>query len=86
MADVKIRKLDPRVVGFFKARARRAGHSLEEELRRTLADYARLSRRALIASINESREAMLRTFGLQPNSADEIRAEREERERRVVGH
>jgi plasmid stability protein len=35
MADVKIRKLDDWVVESFRARAKRAGRSLEDELRQT---------------------------------------------------
>ena len=45
MADVKIRKLDHWVVESFRARARQAGRSLEEELRQFLTEAVRERRR-----------------------------------------
>ena len=45
MADVKIRKLDDWVVESFRARAKQAGRSLEEELRQFLTEAARERRR-----------------------------------------
>lgn len=49
MAELKIRRLDARVVSALRARAKRRGISLEEEVRRTLS-----------ASVSAAREAFLR--------------------------
>ena len=38
MADIKVRKLDERVAAALRTRAERKGISLEEEVRRTLAE------------------------------------------------
>lgn len=85
MADVKIRKLDDRVVEYFKARAVRAGHSLEEELRRYLGEAALRRRQEAIRRADENREALFRKYGVMPDSVELIRDEREEREARIAG-
>ncbi|MGH6905215.1 MAG: FitA-like ribbon-helix-helix domain-containing protein [Geminicoccaceae bacterium] len=51
MADIKVRNLDARVADILRARAKQRGHSLAEEVRRTLAasihsDMAAFARRA----------------------------------------
>ena len=85
MADVKIRNLDDRLVGYYRDRAARAGHSLEEELRRTLAESAKRRRRDAIERADKLRERLRAKYGIMQDSADLIRAERDERERRILG-
>ena len=57
MADVKIRKLDDWVVASFRACARQAGRSLEEELRQFLTEAARERRRRFITEAQLLRRA-----------------------------
>lgn len=78
MADVKIRKLDDWVLQSFRSRARRAGHSLEEELRQTLTDLAKGRERALIDEIDAFREGLRVKYGVQPDSTPLIRELRDE--------
>jgi plasmid stability protein len=85
MADVKIRNLDDRVVKFYRDRAARAGRSLEEELRQTLADNLKRRRREAIERADALRARLREKYGTMPDSAAEIRAERDERERRILG-
>jgi plasmid stability protein len=77
MADVKIRKLDDWVVESFRAQARRAGRSLEAELRRTLTDVARERRAELLGEINAFRDELRARYGELPDSTPLIREIRE---------
>lgn len=78
MADVKIRKLDDWVVQSFRAQARRAGRSLEEELRQTLTEVARARRAALVDEINAFRESLRARYGTMTDSTPLIREIRDE--------
>lgn len=49
MADLKVRNLDDHVASVLKARARQNGVSLEEEVRRTLAQSVARDRADLVA-------------------------------------
>jgi plasmid stability protein len=77
MADVKIRKLDDWVVASFRARAKRAGRSLEAELRQTLTDIACARRTALLGEINAFRDELRARYGEMPDSTPLIREIRE---------
>ncbi|MGH6898920.1 MAG: FitA-like ribbon-helix-helix domain-containing protein [Geminicoccales bacterium] len=77
MAEVKIRKLDDWVVESFRARARRAGRSLEAELRQTLTDVARARRAELLGEINAFRDELRARYGEMPDSTPLIREIRE---------
>jgi plasmid stability protein len=77
MADVKIRKLDDWVVASFRARAKRAGRSLEAELRQTLTDVACARRAALLGEINAFRDELRARYGEMPDSTPLIREIRE---------
>ena len=59
MADVKIRNLDDWVVSSYRARARYAGRSVEEELRHTLTEAALAARREWAEELRKLRERML---------------------------
>lgn len=78
MADVKIRKLDDWVVESFRARAKQAGRSLEEELRQCLTEAARERRRRFIAELDELNASLREKYGELPDSAPLIREERDQ--------
>lgn len=78
MADVKIRRLDEWVVEAFRARAKQAGRSLEEELRQTLTEVARMRRTALVDEINAFREGLKARYGEMADSTPLIRQMRED--------
>jgi len=63
MAEMKIRKLDERLVETFRARAWQAGRSLEEVLRQLLTDTARDRRRQLIAELDELNAGLRDKYG-----------------------
>jgi plasmid stability protein len=77
MADVKIRKLDDWVVESFRAQARRAGRSLEAELRQTLTDVARERRAELLGEIDAFRDELRAKYGELPDSTPLIHEIRE---------
>ena len=79
MADVKIRNLEESVVASYRARARQAGRSLEEELRVFLTESALARRRALADELAAFQEELRRKYGELPDSTPLIRAERDER-------
>ncbi|MEK7245134.1 MAG: hypothetical protein AAB223_03860 [Pseudomonadota bacterium] len=74
MAQVIVRNIDARVIAALKRKAKLYGHSLERELRETLARAARLEakeRRALARRIRA-----LTPKGRQTDSADLLRRDR----------
>jgi plasmid stability protein len=77
MADVKIRKLGDWVVASFRARAKQAGRSLEEELRQFLTEAARERRRRFIAELDELNARLREKYGELPDSTPLIREERD---------
>jgi plasmid stability protein len=77
MAEMKIRKLDERLVETFRARAWQAGRSLEEVLRQLLTDTARDRRRQLIAELDELNAGLRDKYGELPDSTPLIRPERD---------
>jgi plasmid stability protein len=78
MADVKIRKLDDWVVESFRARARQAGRSLEEELRQVLTEAARERRRRFADKLEAYSEQLRSKYGEMPDSTPLIREGRDE--------
>jgi len=79
MGDVKIRKLPDWVITAHKARAERAGRSLEEELRILLAAAATKPRKDCAAQITAFREKLRRKYGRLSDSTAGIRRDREAR-------
>jgi antitoxin FitA len=75
MAQVIVRQLPDEVVARLKARAARARHSLEQELRNILIEAARPSRDEILAEMDRIR-AMTPTT-LQTDSAELIREDRD---------
>jgi plasmid stability protein len=78
MADVKIRKLDDWVVASFRARAKQAGRSLEEELRQFLTETARERRRRFADKLEVFSEQLRAKYGEMPDSTPLIREDRDE--------
>ena len=79
MTDVKVRGLREDIVAFHRNRARAAGRSLEEELRRLLTEVAQAEKAAVLKEIDEGREELRRRYGTFSDSAELIRADRDER-------
>ena len=77
MADIEITKLDDWVVESFRARARQAGRSLEEELRQFLTVAARERRRRLIAELDALNARLREKYGELPDSTPLIREDRD---------
>ena len=75
MAQVLVRKLPDDVVARLKARAARARHSLEQELRLILIDAARAGREEILADMDRIR-AMTPNVP-QTDSAELIREDRD---------
>ena len=78
MADVKIRKLDEWVVESFRARAKQAGRSLEEELRQFLTEAARERRKRFADKLEAFAEQLRSKYGEMPDSTPLIREDRDE--------
>jgi plasmid stability protein len=73
MADVKIRKLEDWVVDSFRARAKKAGHSLEAELRQFLTEAARQRRQSYLERLTAFNEHLRARYGEMPDSTSLIR-------------
>jgi plasmid stability protein len=78
MADVKIRNLEDWVVSSFRARARAAGRSLEEELRQFLTEAVRERRKRLVDQLDAFAEQLRAEYGEMPDSTPLIREGRDE--------
>jgi plasmid stability protein len=79
MAEVKIRKLEDWVVDSFRARAKAAGRSLEEELRQLLTATARPCRKDYLDKLKAFNERIRAEYGEMPDSTPLIREDRDTR-------
>jgi plasmid stability protein len=79
MADVKVRKLEDRVVEFHRRKAEKSGHSLEAELRKVITEAASHDRQKWALEVHRRLERLRRKYGIMPDSTPGIRAERERR-------
>lgn len=79
MADVKVRKLEERVVDFHRRKAEKAGHSLEAELRKVITDAANVDRQQWVLEVQRRHERLRKKYGVMPDSTPGILAERERR-------
>lgn len=79
MADVKIRNLPDWVVDTYRARAKAAGHSLEEELRSLLMETALERQRALRRKAEKFRARLRAKYGRLSDSTSGIVEDREKR-------
>jgi len=77
--DVKIRKLEDWVVEALRDRARRAGHSLENELRRVLTDEALAAQHAAGRRFETLRREMVKKHGVFADSVPLMREDRDAR-------
>jgi plasmid stability protein len=68
MPDVKVRKLEERVVDFHRRKAEKAGHSLEAELRRVITDAANVDRQQWVLEIQRRHERLRKKYGVMPDS------------------
>lgn len=80
MADIKVRKLEERVVEFHRRKAEKAGHSLEAELRKVITEAANVDRQKWLLEIQRRHERLRKKYGVMPDSTPGILAEREGRE------
>jgi plasmid stability protein len=79
MGDVRVRNLSEEVVEQWKARARRHGHSLQEELRTLLVEEAYRPRREMVVRLRKLQGEIRAECGELPDSTSGIREERDRR-------
>jgi len=79
MADVRVRKIDDWVVGWFRSQAKQHGRSLEGELRQTLTDAALAKKQAIAAEMRTQRDTLRKKYGTFSDSAITIREDRDAR-------
>ena len=79
MAAVKVRNVPDSVVDALKALARQNGRSMEEHLRRVLADSILQARRVGAENITVLHNRLSRKYGELSDSTPQIRADREAR-------
>jgi len=79
MVDVKVRKLEDWVVETLRDRARRAGRSLEQELRQVLTEEALGAQRAAGGQFAALRCEMKKKHGTVSDSVPLIREDRDAR-------
>jgi plasmid stability protein len=79
MGDIRVRKLDDWVVGWFQAQAKRHGRSLEGELRETLTDAVLHRKKEIAAEMRADLQELEGKYGLFSDSARIIREMRDSR-------
>jgi len=79
MGDIRVRKLDDWVVGWFRAQAKQHGRSLEGELRETLTEAALLRKKAIAAEMRSDLQELEKKYGLFSDSAIIIRENQDTR-------
>jgi antitoxin FitA len=79
MPELRIRNVDDWIVDTFRTRARQHQRSMEAELRELLATEAARPRLAFLEELRQSREELRLKYGLFPDSARDIREDRDAR-------
>ena len=79
MSDVRVRKLEDWVVGWFRTQAKQHGHSLEGELRQVLTEAALQRKRDISAELRADLEQLEQKYGGFSDSAALIREDRDAR-------
>lgn len=79
MADLRVRNVDDKALEAIRARAKRHGRSLADEIRVILRDEATRPRREFAASARELLDELRTKHGTFSDSAALIRADRDER-------
>ena len=77
--QIRVRRLEDWVVGWFRGQARRHGRSLEGEVRAALTDAALSRKREIGAEIRRDLESLRQRYGLFADSAPLIREDRDDR-------
>ena len=77
MADVRVRKIDDWVVGYFRTQAKQHGRSLEGELRQALTDAALRRKRETGAELRADLQKLEEKYGRFPDSSALIREQRD---------
>jgi plasmid stability protein len=77
MTDVRVRKIDDWVVGWFRSQAKQHGRSLEGELRQTLTDAALRRKREIGAELRADLQKLEEKYGRFPDSTALIREQRD---------
>lgn len=79
MAEVRVRKIDDWVVGWFRSQAKIHGNSLEGELRQALVDIAKHRKHEIADDIRNDLKQFEAKYGTFSDSAALIREERDRR-------
>ena len=79
MGELRVRNIDDGVISEWRARARRHGRSVADEVRDLLTDEAMRPRREAVAELRKLHAAILADHGELPDSTPDIRAERDAR-------
>ena len=79
MADIRVRKIEDWVVGWFRSQAKRHGRSLEGELREQLTEAALRRKREIGVELRADLQELEQKYGRFPDSAAIIREERDRR-------
>jgi plasmid stability protein len=79
MADIRVRKLEDWVVGWFRSQAKNHGRSLEGELRQVLTDAALRRKQEVGAELRADLYALEKKYGVFSDSAKLIREARDGR-------
>jgi plasmid stability protein len=79
VGDIRVRKLDDWVVGWFRSQAKQHGRSLEGELRDVLTESALRRKKEIAADLRADLEELEKKYGLFSDSAKLIREDRDAR-------
>jgi plasmid stability protein len=79
MGDIRVRKLEDWVVGWFRTQAKQHGRSLEGELRETLTEAALQRKKVIAAEMRADLQELEDKYGVFPDSAKIIREMRDTR-------
>jgi antitoxin FitA len=79
MGDVRVRKIDDWVVGWFRSQAKLHGRSLEGELRQVLTEAALGKKRAIAEEMRTHLDVLRKKYGTFSDSAVGIREDRDAR-------
>jgi plasmid stability protein len=79
MGEVRVRKLQDWVVGWFRSQAKQHGHSLERELRETLTEAVVRRKQEIAQGLRDDLERFRDQYGTFSDSARLIREDRDER-------
>jgi antitoxin FitA len=79
MGDVRVRKLEDWVIGWFRTQAKQHGRSLEGELREVLTDAALAKKRAIASEMRVQLNVLREKYGTFSDSAVGIREDRDAR-------